>query len=117
MSERKFVAMKCEKCGNISYNKRLVCLNCRGRDFTQVEIFGAGTVLTFTHLFAVPEGIERTPLTLGIVEFKNGIKVTGQIEDQNVKIGDTVHPVWGLLRKKGESEVYGFKFRVTMEGT
>ena len=112
MSENKFVAAKCAKCGSISYYKRLVCLNCKGRDFTQEEIVGGGTVLTFTHLYAVPEGIERTPLTLAMVEFNNRIKVTGQIEDQNVKVGDTVRPVWGLLRKKGESEVYGFKFKL-----
>ncbi len=111
MSEKQLTAAKCDKCGNITYPKRPVCLNCKGRDFTQIEIVGEGTVLTFTHLYAPPEGIEQTPLTLGIVEFKNDVKVTGQIEDRNVKTGDKVLPVWGLLRKKGESEICGFKFK------
>ena len=111
MSEKQLTAVKCDRCGSIAYPRRPVCLNCRGKSFTQIEIVGEGTVLTFTHLYAIPEGIEQTPLTLGIVEFKNGVRVTGQIENRDVKTGDKVRPVWGHLRRKGESEVYGFKFK------
>ena len=112
MSEKQLTALKCVKCGNIAYPRRAVCLNCKGRDFTPVNIVGEGMVLTFTHLYAPPEGIGQTPLTLGMVEFKDGVRVIGQIEGRDVKTGDNVLPVWGLLRKKGESEVYGFKFKL-----
>ena len=112
MAEKKLEALKCDQCGNLAYPKRIVCLNCKGRAFTPVDITGEGMVLTFTHLYAPPEGIAQTPLTLGVVEFKNGIKIIGQIEDREVKTGDNVFPVWGPLRKKGESEIYGFKFKL-----
>jgi uncharacterized OB-fold protein len=111
VSEKQLTALKCVKCGKIAYPLRRVCLNCKGRDFTPVDIVGEGMVLTFTHLYAPPEGIEQKPLTLGIVQFKNGVKVVGQIESREVKTGDNVLPVWGLLRKKGENEIYGFKFK------
>ena len=112
MAENKLEALKCVKCGNLVYPKRLVCLTCKGRTFTPVSIAGEGMILTFTHLYAPPEGIAQTPLTLGVVQFKNGIRILGQIEDREVKTGDNVLPVWGLLRKKAESEIYGFKFKL-----
>jgi len=115
MSEKQLTAFKCIRCGKINYPKRPICLNCRGRDFTEVKISGEGKLLTYTHLYAIPEGVEQLPLTLGLIEFEEGIRVIGQIEDQNVKIGDKLVPVWGFLRKKDGKEIYGFKFKLASE--
>ncbi len=67
-------------------------------------------LLTYTRLFAAPEGVNQMPLILGIVEFPNGVRVTGQITTENVKLGDKMRPVWGFLRKSHGKELYGFRF-------
>lgn len=115
MSEKQLVGVKCNSCGKIAYPKRPVCLNCRGREFTEVKIGEVGTLLTYTYLYAIPEGIEQVPLTLGIVEFENNVRVMGQIESREVRIGDKLQPMWGFLRKKEGKEIYGFKFRLATQ--
>ena len=114
MSEKQLVGTKCNSCGKIMYPKRVVCSNCRARDLADVQIGDEGRLLTYTYLYATPEGIDQMPLVLGIVEFDNGVRVTGQIEDREVKIGDRLLPIWGLLRKgRAGKEVYGFKFKLS----
>jgi len=112
MVNQQLTGVKCNRCGKIAYPSRPVCLRCKGREFTEIAIGGKGKLVTFTYLYAVPEGITQLPLTLGIVEFENGVRVTGQIESKNVAIGDELIPVWDLLRKKEGKDIYGFKFKL-----
>jgi uncharacterized OB-fold protein len=93
------------------YPKRAVCPRCKERRFSEFEISGLGTVLTYTKLYAVPEGVDELPLILGISEFGD-VMVTGQIVDKNVKVGDKVRLAWGKLRKSQGKEICGFKFEV-----
>ena len=111
MSRKEFLGIICRNCGKGMYTKHAVCPNCRGRQFEEFELGDQGVLLTFTKLYAVPEGVEQIPLTLGIVEFPGGMKVTGQIVADEVKIGDKLRPIWGALRKVQGKEVYGFKFQ------
>ena len=106
----KFSCFKCEKCGKQTYLKHAVCMSCRGRNLKQVDLEGTGKVVTYTKLFATPEGIEEMPLVLGILEFGDAVRVTGQILNQDVKIGDKVRPVWGKIRKAQGKDVFGFRF-------
>lgn len=112
MSEQKMIGYKCNHCGIKLYPKRKICPKCRKSEFTELEINEIGKVLTFTKLYAVPDGIDEKPLILGIVDF-NGIKVTGQITDSEIKIGDKVEPFWRKLRESHGKEIYGFKFRLS----
>ena len=106
----KFTAYKCESCGKITVLKRGVCIDCKGRNFSQIDLEERGRPITFTKLYATPEGIEEMPLILGIVELEGNTKLTTQITDPDVKIGDELKPVWGKLRKRQGKEIYGFKF-------
>lgn len=70
-------------------------------------------MITFTELYALPRGVDRVPLRLGIVEFENGVKAFGQIEIEdpaNVKGGMLLTPVWGPLRRVGREVLFGYKF-------
>jgi uncharacterized OB-fold protein len=107
-----FTCFRCNKCGKKMYLKHAVCPACKGRDFEHVNIQGPGNVLTYTKLYATPEGIDEMPLVLGIIEFEDKVALTGQITTQDVKIGDKVQPVWGKIRKMQGKDVFGFKFEV-----
>jgi uncharacterized OB-fold protein len=54
-----------------------------------------------------------SPLTIGIVDFGNGVRALGQIMAENPESGMKLRPFWGRLRKVGEKEVEGFKFEPT----
>ena len=104
------VGLKCKKCGAIAYPKRLLCSSCKGRNFEELPLSGEGRVVTFTKLWAIPEGIEQLPLTLAIVEFDGKVRVTGQILSEEIRTGDRVHPVWGHVRKIKGKVIEGFRF-------
>ena len=110
MAESRLIGFKCKKCGAVAYPKRLICSSCRGKDFGEHPLSDEGKVMTFTKLWAIPEGIEQLPLTLAIVEFDGGVRVTGQVLSQEVKIGDKVRPVWGHIRKIRGKDIQGFRF-------
>lgn len=109
--EKRIMGVKCKGCGKIFYPKRVCCPDCGGKMFEEICLGDECILLTFTKLYALPEGIERVPLVLGIVEFANGARAVGQITDENVTIGMKLEPVWSLLRKIDGKEVYGFKFK------
>jgi uncharacterized OB-fold protein len=111
MAENRLVAFKCEKCGTITYPKRILCPSCRARDFVEYPLGSEGRVVTYTKLWAIPEGIEQLPLTLAIIEFDGKVRVTGQVLSEDIKTGRRVGPVWGHVRKIRGKEIQGFRFR------
>lgn len=111
MVENRLIGFKCKKCGTITYPKRLLCPSCKGRDFEEYLLSEEGRVVTFTKLWAVPEGIEQLPLTLAIIEFDGKVRVTGQVLSEEIKTGDKVRPVWGHIRKIRGKEIQGFRFQ------
>jgi len=111
MNERKLMGLKCKKCGTIAYPKRFLCSSCKGKDFEEYPLGDEGRVVTFTKLWAIPEGIEQLPLTLAIVEFDGKVRVTGQVLNEEIKMGDRVRPVWGYIRKIKGKEIEGFRFQ------
>lgn len=112
MAERRLVGYKCKRCGTVAYPRRFLCSSCRGKDFEEYPLGDEGKIVTFTKLWAIPEGIEQIPLTLAIVEFEGKVRVTGQVLSEEVKTGDRVRPVWGHVRKIRGKEVQGFRFEL-----
>jgi len=110
MAENRLVGFKCKKCGTIVYPKRLLCSSCKGKDFEEHPLGDEGRIVTFTKLWAIPEGIEQLPLTLAIVELDGKVRVTGQVLSEEIKIGDKVRPVWGHIRRIRGKEIQGFRF-------
>ncbi|MEM3402854.1 MAG: OB-fold domain-containing protein [Candidatus Hadarchaeales archaeon] len=107
--EQKWIAYRCKSCGRRMFPKHDRCLSCKGTEIEEVPLPEEGTVVTWTKLYAPPEGIEMPPLTLGIADF-GGVKVLGQILSDNPKTGMKVKPVWGRLRMLRGKEIYGFRF-------
>lgn len=110
MAENRFIVFKCKKCSTMAYPKRFLCTSCKGRDFEEYPLNEPARVVTYTHLWAVPEGIDRLPLTLAIAEFPDHLRVTGQITTGEIKTGDRVRPVWGQIREIRGRQIEGFRF-------
>ncbi|MBC7219533.1 MAG: OB-fold domain-containing protein [Hadesarchaea archaeon] len=109
MVEQKFVGYKCRSCGRVMNPKHDRCLSCKGRDFDEVELPKVGKLVTYTKLYALPQGIEMPPLTLGIVDF-GVVRVLGQLATDEPRIGMSLRPVWGKIRRLNDKDIYGFRF-------
>ncbi len=90
------LAYKCPKCGSLYYPAPMVCGKCSNRrdpsgilypDWEKFPLEGACTLLTWTRLWALPEGYDRPFLLFGIVEFPNGLRASGRLETEKPAIG------------------------------
>lgn len=101
---------KCTSCGTVSYPTRAVCPNCRNETFEPIEIGGEGKVLTYTDVYALAIDYETRYLRLAIVELDDGIRVTGQLLDDDPKLGKRVKSTVGIVRTSDEAPILGLQF-------
>jgi uncharacterized OB-fold protein len=93
--------LKCNSCGELSAQPRLVCAKCGGQDLEAVELKGGGTIQTFTVNYVAAEGREsEAPYIVAIVELDDGPWVMGNIT--------------GLKPEEATMDIMGRK--VSMEG-
>jgi len=109
VSDKVFGA-KCTSCGTVNYPSRPVCRNCRNESFEPVEIGGEGKVLTFTDVYALAIDYETRYLRLAIVELDDGLRVTGQLLDDDPKLGKRVRSRIGIVREPGDKPIFGLQF-------
>lgn len=106
------VAYRCKKCGKLHYPFHDRCLACKNREFETVKPEGNTKLLTFTRIYNLPWGFDERYLTIGVVEFENGVRAMGQIdadENYDLKIGMTLRPTWAPVRVQYGEDVYGLK--------
>src|SRR5512136_397487 len=86
--DRNVYAYRCPKCGALYHPAPMVCKACRNRrdpsevvfpDFQKVPMGGPCRLLTWTRIYALPEGIDRPSVAFGVVEFENGLRALGQL--------------------------------------
>jgi len=91
VGERKLMAAKCEKCGEVMLPPRPVCTKCFNQDFKWVELKPKGRLLTYTVIHVAPKQFEAlTPYPVGIVKLEGGPQLLGMIrgvEPDKLKIG------------------------------
>ena len=91
VGENRLMAAKCIECGNVLLPPKPMCTKCLSTNLKWIELEGTGTLLSYTVIHVAPEQFQSmTPYTVGIVEFKNGLRLPGMIRDVNpeeVKIG------------------------------
>ncbi len=103
-------AYKCKKCGKLHYPFHDRCLACKTREFDKVKPQGNTKLLTFTRIYNLPWGFDQRYLTIGVVEFENGVRAMGQInvdEAYNLKVGMKMRPSWEPVRVQYGEDVYG----------
>ena len=106
----KVCGAKCTSCGTVNYPMRAVCRNCRGESFEAIEIGGEGMLLTYTDVYALAIDYETRYLRLAIVELDDGLRVTGQLLDDDPQLGKRVKTTIGIVRKSGDRPIHGLQF-------
>ncbi|HBA84470.1 MAG TPA: DNA-binding protein [Verrucomicrobia bacterium] len=106
-------AYKCKKCGQIHYPYRMVCKKCKANEifeFDPVPLPRKGTLLTYTNLYTLPADFNVATLGLGIVELENGVRVTGQLQIPDPKIGMKVEGKVEVVRRGTFNKQFGMVF-------
>jgi uncharacterized OB-fold protein len=91
VNEKRLMAAKCNECGTVLLPPKPMCTSCLSTNLRWIELEGAGKLLSYTVIYVAPEQFQSiTPYTVGIVEFKNGLRLPGMIRDvkpEEIKIG------------------------------
>jgi len=91
VSERKLMAAKCAKCGNMFLPPRPLCTKCFSTNFNWVELKGKGKLLSYTVIHVSPIQFQSmAPYTVGIVELEDGPYLPGMIrgvEPEKIRVG------------------------------
>lgn len=109
-------AVKCKKCGVILFPPRLICPECKTREFEKTKLAEKGKLLTYTIIRVPPhQFVDQAPYVVGIVELEDGVKLTGQVVDCNfedLKIGQRFKVEFRKIYDEGEAGIlcYGYKF-------
>ena len=107
-------AGKCTKCGKVFFPARLVCDECKSRDFEMVNLPEEGEIMTYTVIRTPPSGFDdEAPYAIGIVKLGETQLLT-QIVDcelDKLEIGAKVRVEFRLVQESGKSGVlcYGYK--------
>jgi uncharacterized OB-fold protein len=108
-------AEKCRKCGKIYFPPRLICPDCKTREFEQVKLKDAGKLLTYTVIRVGPsQFVNQTPYAMGIVELDDGTTLLTQIVDcepEQLQIGMKLKMEFRKIQQDGEAGIlcYGYK--------
>ncbi len=108
-------AGKCKKCGKIFFPPRLICNNCKNREFEKVKLSEEGKILSYTVTRVAPKPfINQQPYVNAVVELKDGVHITTQVVDclpEEVAIGKPVKIVFRKVQEEGASGIlcYGYK--------
>jgi len=109
-------AKKCKKCGITLFPPRLICPECKGREFEDTKLAEKGKILTYTIIRVPPhQFVDQAPFAVGIAELDDGVKLTGQIVDcdfEDLKISQRVKIEFRKIFDEGEAGIlcYGYKF-------
>ena len=94
LSNGKFLGLRCENCGTLTFPSQGVCRDCGGKDLKVTEMKGEGTIRTFTVIRVAPEGM-KPPYIVAMVELDEGAWAMGNLEDVNPDEADM-----GLMGRK-----------------
>lgn len=112
----RMVGSKCEKCGTEFFPSLNLCRKCHSSNLREEEMPQTGKLLSFTMQRESMSGFEeQEPMSFGLVELKNGVRIVGQLVDlpyESLKIGDRVKAVFRRVKSDGASGqiFYGYKF-------
>ncbi len=113
-------AVRCPKCGKLDYPAPMICKKCGTRrdpsgikaaDWDKVALEGPCKLLTWTKVYALPEGYEKPFLMFGMVEFENGLRAVGRLEVAEPKSGMGLEATVEVSDERPGREVNVFVFR------
>ncbi len=111
---------KCKSCGRVHFPPKQACPYCGSRDLEPVELPKRGKLVSYTVVYAVPEGARNySPVYVGLIDL--GVaKVVAELTDitdpQKLKKGMEMEAVLRRTRVDGNAGLiyYALKFRPSM---
>jgi len=80
LKQAKLQGLKCESCGNVMTQPRLVCGKCGSTDLSVIDLKGSGVIQSFTVMNVPPEGREaEVPYIIVMVELSEGAWIMGNL--------------------------------------
>jgi uncharacterized OB-fold protein len=73
-SQRRFVAQRCNGCGQLHHPPRPMCPNCRSLDHEWVELSGRGTLYSYALLHYPQHPAFTYPLVAAVLELEEGLR-------------------------------------------
>ncbi len=72
---------KCKSCGKVHYPPKNACPYCGSRDLEYIELPRKGKLISYTTIYAIPEGARsQSPIYFGLIDL--GItKITAELTD------------------------------------
>jgi len=112
-------ALQCPNCGKLFYPSVLICGSCHARrdplggsvpEWKRVSLEEPSTLLSWTRVYALPDGFMLPYLDFCIVEFPNGLRASGRLRAENPDFGMRLTSrVEAFEERKGAGH-YGFVF-------
>jgi uncharacterized OB-fold protein len=107
---------RCIKCGALFVTKRLICPECKGTDFEEINLSGRGRVYTYTSV-KVPllPVLKKGAYAIGIIELEEGVRSESQIVDidpDELNVGMEVETTMRKVREEYPGKViYMYQFK------
>lgn len=105
-NRKKILAHKCAKCGHLMLETVVFCEKCSAGKFDDVELEGAGTVVTYTIQAVAPEGFEDAGSYAWVVFKVNNASVRASGFLPGIKTPAEL-PVGASVRVKGFDPKHG----------
>ena len=91
INEKILMATKCNKCGTVILPPKPMCTNCLSMNQKWIQMEDTGKLISYTIIHVAPEQFQAiAPYIVGIIEFKNGLRLPGIIRCVNpeeIKVG------------------------------
>ena len=112
-------ARKCPGCDKLYHPAPILCDECGERrdpsgilfsEWETVPLSGKCRLLTWTRVWALPEGYDVKYLQFGIVEFENGLRASGRLIVDEPETGMELNAVAGVVKETLNEDIYGLMF-------
>ncbi len=109
-------AGKCKGCGAVYIPFRLICPECKSREFETIKLPDTGKLVSYTVIRVAPSMFtDQAPYALGIAELENGTRLLAQIADcdvENIKVGMEIRIEFRRIQTDDHHGVlsYAYKF-------
>ncbi len=109
-------AFKCKTCGKVFVPRRLICDKCGAKEFETIRLSDKVKLLTYTIIHTPASQFkDQSPYALGIVEFPEKVRLTGQLADigfDEIKTGMELQVEFRRIQTDSHEGIlsYGYKF-------
>ena len=97
LAQNRLTGSRCQKCGEKTIPVKQFCPNCHSDQMETFDFSGEGKLVTFSVIYVPPimmaeAGYDsKNPYCSGIVELKEGPRISAQILDVDVKQPENIH--------------------------